>query len=119
MVFKKHILCLTHSFRNCMVSMNKECMPDTPFQEVTWFSCIRFVALLLILFFLIIECEQKGHKVTPGANSKVIVFEFLTNVLMNVSTAIIWDVRPCTSIHRCQRFGGTMSPCSEFANLLL
>ena len=38
-VHEAHILCLTHCFSNRMVSMNKACMPDTSFQEVTWFSC--------------------------------------------------------------------------------
>jgi hypothetical protein len=87
-------------------------MPDTPFQEVTWFSCIRFCSSSANFFPLVIEYEQKGHKVTPGANSKVIMFEFLTT--MNVSTAVIWDVRPCTSM---QRANVSEVRCPYFQNL--
>jgi hypothetical protein len=108
-VHEAHILCLTHSLSNRMVSMNKAFMPDTPFQEVTCFSQ-RFCSSSARFFSLIIEWEQKGHKVTPCPNSKIIIFEFLT--AMNVNNAVLWDVRPCTSTHRCRRFGGTMSPSS-------
>jgi len=38
---------------------------------------------------------------------------------MNVNTAVLWDVRPCTAVQRCRRFRGTVCPSSEFGNLLL
>jgi len=113
MLFMKHILCLTHTFS---ILWTKRVCLKHPFSKSRGFRA-KDCCSSAPFFPLIIECEQKGHKATPCANFKVVIFGFLT--VMNVTTVVLWDVRPCSSIHRCRRFGGTMSRFSEFAYLLL
>ena len=128
-----HILCLTHPFSKShhvyetlfashTLSVivlcpwtKRVCLRHT-FRKSRGFRAEDFW-LVCSLFFLTIECEQKGHEMTPCDNFKVITFGCFT--AMNVNPAVLWDVRPFTSIHRCRRFGVRMSPSTEFANLLL
>ena len=100
-----------------MVFMKQTFCAWPHFQEVYGFRAKEFAALLLTFFFLIIEYEQQDQKLMPSTIYKFSIFEFLT--AMNVITAVLWDVTPCTLIHRCRRFGGTTSPSSEFASLPL
>ena len=49
--------------------------------------------------------------VTPRVQSKVSRFPFLA--ALNVNTTVLWDMRPCTLVHTCRRFGCTTSSSSE------
>ena len=116
-VHEADILCLTHSFSNHMVSMNKKCISDTPFRKSGGVRAKDFVALLLTSF-LLIACEQKGHQVTPCGNSKVIIFGFLTAMNVKLRSSGMWGrvVRYiCADVSevRCPHLQNLPICCSE------
>ena len=89
MVFTKHTSCAWHTLSAIIwCPWTKGVCLTHPLRKSRGVRAKDFVALLLSSF-LIIECEQKGHKVTSCVNSKV-VFGFLTSMNVKLRSSGMW-----------------------------